>query len=227
MCFSSDISILTYITGVIGCYLLFNKESKEKYNKIFAIFLFFVIQMQLIEYFFWNNQECNDINKNITKVGIIINHLEPFVLYLALLYYIPNNIKPWINYYMLFYLIVTIFYTISVFTNECTLIKYDTPPYIFWSWNNTNKYSIIYYLYFLLTLCILIYHVSNDKRKTIYSILYSLILFLVSFVFYEDKKPTGSIWCFIAAFIPYIILLTKCYNEHTEKVPLFNIYFIE
>ena len=44
MCFSSEISILTYITGIIGCYLLFNKESKEKYNKIFAIFFLFVIQ---------------------------------------------------------------------------------------------------------------------------------------------------------------------------------------
>jgi len=167
--------------------------------------------MQLIEYFFWNNQECNNINKNITKVGIIINHLEPFVLYLALLYYLPNNIKPWMNYYMLFYLIISIIYTYNAFTNECTLVKYDTPPYIFWSWNR-KKYFEEYYILFLLTLCILIYHVSNDKRKTIYSILYSLILFLVSFIFYEDKKPTGSVWCFIAAFVPYIILLTKCYN---------------
>jgi len=54
MCFTKNISIGTYILGLTGCYNLYvNTEYKVE-----AIFFAWVVQIQLIEYFLWNNQSC-------------------------------------------------------------------------------------------------------------------------------------------------------------------------
>jgi hypothetical protein len=58
MCWSKEVSISTYVIGIIGCVILYNKG-----YKIEALFYGWVIQMQLIEYFLWAFQPCNDENK--------------------------------------------------------------------------------------------------------------------------------------------------------------------
>ena len=101
MCFNKEVSILTYIVGLIGCAsLYFNLNLR-----IEAIFLAWVVHMQLVEYFLWNNQECNDVNKNTTKIGTIINHLEPIVLWISILLFATQKIPGFVNMIMVFFVI--------------------------------------------------------------------------------------------------------------------------
>lgn len=207
MCFNARVSIITYIIGMYGTYLLYNKKNtnNENYNKIAALFFLCVIQMQLVEYILWNNQTCNDINKNITKIGIIINHLEPIILYLGFLLYQKDYLTPFINNYMIIYIIITIIYTISIFNSKCSLVTEISKPHIYWDWNY-KKYYELYYSYFLLTLMILLYHITKTNKKYLF-IFITIFSFSLSYLLYYDIKSVGSLWCFFAAFMPYIGLL--------------------
>jgi hypothetical protein len=198
MCFSKEISIITYIIGIIGSILLYNKNNLRD-NKILSIFFIWVIQMQMIDFILWINQECNNTNKIITKLGIIINHCEPLILYLALIYY--KKISIYVHMYILLYLIITILYTIYVFKDKCSLVTEESAPHILWAWNSEN-YFMLYYLLFLITLFILMNCLDNDNMY-INSI--GFASFIISVIIYYKKKSIGAIWCFIAAFVPWII----------------------
>ena len=72
MCYNKDVSIYTYIIGLVSSYLLLTNEKKSL--KIIGCFFIVVIQMQLVEYFLWNNIKCN--SKNIT-----ISNINTFILF--------------------------------------------------------------------------------------------------------------------------------------------------
>ena len=155
MCFNKNVSLGTYILGLVGCYNLYVNYN---YN-IEAIFFFWVIQMQLIEYFLWENQICNDINKNTSKIGVIINHIEPIILWIAILLLSSKELPLYVNILMTGFVIITMLYTKYILNNssnkeECSIVTPDSKPHIQWAWN-IKKYNHIYYSLFLLCLTIL------------------------------------------------------------------------
>lgn len=198
MCYNENVSIITYIVGIIGCILLiYNNYIPE------AIFYFFVIQMQLIEFMLWKNQLCNNININISKLGILINHMEPIILYIGIYFFSKKVLPIWIHYMMLLYLVGSIIYTIKVFKNECTTVTPDSSPHLHWKWNE-GKFSGLYYTLFLTILVILsIYGIENGI------IMSAIILcgFITSFYIYGNKHSIGAMWCFYAAIAPYLSLI--------------------
>ena len=199
MCYNKNVSIGTYILGLVGCYNLYVNYD----YKIEAIFFAFVIQMQLIEYFLWENQTCNDVNKTTTKIGTIINHSEPIVLWIAILLLSSKQLPLFINILMTIFVVVTIFYTKYVLSdkNECSLVTPESKPHIKWPWN-TKNYGKIYYVFFILCMDLLFinsvdhgYHVATLATGS----------FLLSSLIYYDKKTVGSMWCFATAFSPWVI----------------------
>ena len=199
MCYNKDISIGTYILGLVGCYNLY-----INYNyKIEAIFLAWVIQMQLVEYFLWDNQQCNNTNKVTTKIGAIINHSEPIILWIAILLLSTKQLPEWVNILMVGFVIITFFYTKHFLdkNNDCTHVTNESKPHLFWSWNNQYN-SEVYYAFFLLCFNLLSingldhgYHLSGLINSS----------FLISGLIYKDYKSVGAMWCFAASFAPWII----------------------
>lgn len=197
MCFNARISLTTYIVGMIGSFLLWQKNYKPE-----ALFYFWVIQMQLIEYFIWNNLSCSATNNYITKAGIIINHTEPIVLWLGILYFSKLKLDNWVNFLMLGFIILTFFYTKSIFDNSCTTITKESSPHLHWLWNSGQN-AKIYYTYFLMMFVILsIYGLENG---IIHAIL-CVISLGISYKIYGDKHAVGAIWCFMAALSPFLLL---------------------
>lgn len=198
MCFTKEVSILTYIVGLVGCLnLYFNLNLK-----IEAVFFAWVVQMQLIEYFLWDNQECNNVNKNTTKIGTIVNHLEPIILWISILLFATQKIPEFVNPIMIFFIIATIVYTGYVINDNCTLVTPESSPHLYWSWNNDNKYSGIYYSFFIIVLNILA--ISSME----FGFHFASILtggYVLSYAIYNNYKSVGSMWCFFAAFAPWII----------------------
>jgi hypothetical protein len=194
MCFNEKVSIITYIFGIIGCInLYFNLNLK-----IEAIIFAWIIQMQLIEYFLWNNQSCNQINIDVTKVGIIVNHLEPIVLWITILALSTHKLPDYVNILMILFVIVTYLYTKNIFLDKCTLKKNNN---LIWEWNR-GEYNIIYYLFFIICINLLFLYGVNDGKKLAILI---TALFLISYIFYRDEKSVGAMWCFFSAFCPWII----------------------
>ena len=106
MCFNSRVSIITFIIGILGSINLFNLGYKPE-----SFFYAWVVLMQLIEFFLWRNQPCNETNKKISNLGMFINHMEPIVFWIAILFFHANRLPLWVNLYMLFYLVFTLIYT--------------------------------------------------------------------------------------------------------------------
>lgn len=199
MCFNKEVSIATYIVGMLGCAYLYNHGFIPE-----AIFYCCVVQMQLIEYFLWKHQSCKDkeINKNLTKFAIIVNHIEPIFLWVAIIIYSKKVLPIWIHQVMLFYIILSVIVTLQALaTVSYTTVTEDSGTHLNWQWNNI-KYTGIYYLYFLFVVIVLsMYGLENGKMHAILV----TVAFVVSIVVYYDYKSVGAMWCFMAAFAPWII----------------------
>jgi hypothetical protein len=201
MCFNDRVSITTYLVGIAGCInLYFNYDLKVE-----AIFYGWVVQMQLIEYFLWNNQTCNKMNEITTKTGVIVNHLEPVILWIAILLLSNKTLPNWINILMILYVIATIYYTKNIEKSKikCTKVTKESNPHLYWGWNDSH-YSGIYYALFLG--CLNVLAIYGLEYGVIQAILITLS-FTISGLIYQDTKSVGAMWCFIAAFTPWILTL--------------------
>ena len=209
MCFNDRVSLITYIFGMYFSYQLYIKGFV-----IESIFYAWVIQMQLIEYFLWVNQSpCNvkdethkKENNFISKIGIFVNHFEPIVLWIAILCISTRTLPKWINYIMILFCLLTLYYNKDVlYTNEYnkvyTEVTEESKPHLHWKWNYYDN-AFIYYCFFALVLVLLSYY---GLEKGYINAIIILIGLIISYVIYQDKKVVGSMWCFAAAVAPFIL----------------------
>jgi hypothetical protein len=199
MCFNKEVSIATYIIGMLGSVYLYKQGFIPE-----AIFYSCVVQMQLIEYFLWKHQSCKDIqtNQKLTKLAIIINHIEPVFLWVAIIVFSKMQLPFWIHQVMFVYIICSVIITLHALnTVSHTTVTEDSGSHLNWQWNNL-KYTGIFYLYFLFVLVVLsVYGLPNGKIHA----MVITVAFIVSIAIYYDYKSVGAMWCFIAAFVPWII----------------------
>jgi hypothetical protein len=190
MCFNKSVSLATYMIGVTGSLALYTYGYVPE-----ALFYAWVVQMQLIEYFLWKNQICSDTNKNITKTGIFVNHMEPFILWLAIGL---RNLPVGINVYMLLFGIWTYFINKNIKT-ECTL---ESKSHLRWKWNDNKD---LYYTAFLGALVLLsLFGLGGIRGQNNAFVI--LLGFALSWVIYEDSKAIGAMWCFAGALFPFVLL---------------------
>jgi len=188
MCFNPEVSITTYIVGIIGCILLILNNDVNFIPQ--AIFFIWVIHMQLIEFFLWKNQPCNQMNKNISIIGMIINNMEPIILWLAIIIFSDKKLPTWIHLIMALYLIASFYISYKSYTDNktsCTTVTPESSPHLNWKWNEGNIFTNIFYIFFLLV-CVLL---------SIYGLSYGMVMafiFLLSFFasFFNLWKITFS-----------------------------------
>jgi hypothetical protein len=200
MCFNAPVSLITYIIGSIFCFLLINRN--KHHERPIGYFLLFVIQMQILEYILWKNQECNNINKLTTNIAAYFNNLQPFVLYIIIVYFMGyNNIHTSIHIILFLYLIICIIFTEYVLKNiNCTLADCPNSIHLYWKWVS-YKYSWLFYIfYFIISFMLLFIYI----RPLWISYLF-LITFSLSYIIYYKVKAIGAMWCFFAALCPAIL----------------------
>jgi hypothetical protein len=163
--------------------------------------------MQLIEYLLWKYQPCskqNAFNKNITvsRIGSILNHLQPIVLWLSILKFSPKRLPKGVNYMMLVFTGITILYTQNFLKDpECSTVTKISKPHIEWTWTN-YMYFRQYYSMFMIVMAILSF-VGLEKGHYMASML--AVFYAISFFMYDDQNVVGSMWCFMASFGPWIL----------------------
>jgi len=171
--------------------------------------------MQLIEYFLWKNQICNNSNKLLSKIGMWLNHLQPVVL--GLLVIIFNNTTPIIYYISLIiflYLCGIIPYSLQykdINNLQCTIHNIKT-QHLNWKWNTLKYATLIYSLFFLSALILIFYIGLPNKTLKIYTVIITIITYISSIIIYRNN--VGALWCFYTAFIPIIYYLyCKLFNK--------------
>ena len=206
MCFNSTVSLGSYIFGLVNSFILFRRG-----YKIEGILYGFIIQMQLIEYLLWNNNKCNSVNKTITKIGISLNHFQPYLLYLAIIYFNGfNQLSLYIHQLVFIYLCVNIFYFYVNYQLlfRCT-IGIENKKELQWLIQYGKEKKFYFFFVFMLAiLCI------NGLKKYNYLNAFLLTLtFIISYIKYYDSKGVGSIWCLLAAYIPFILNIIYYIDE--------------
>ena len=206
MCYNKNISIYTYIIGLVSSYLLLT--SNKKSLKILGCFFIIVIQMQLVEYFLWSNNKCNSKNITISNIGAFLNFIQPIILYIAILYYnkdITNDRKNILHITIFLYILSVFIYSLNLFPIGCSSVTEISAPYLQWGWAY-KKYPNFITIMFPIAFVILMYY-GLDKTYNLYLSLIFLISFLISYIIYKKQRSFGTIWCWFAAFIPIGILV--------------------
>ena len=196
MCFNQSVSIQTYLIGMFGSLLLY------KQNRPLGAFYMTVIQMQLIEFILWScSTSCSRLNALATKAGIVINHLEPLVLYALVFQVLPLPVHA----VAVLYALMTVKYTtIALRKDLCTKVTPESAPHLQWQWNYEDGNGLYYVMFLLFLVLLSVYGLPVDL-----GVLHAFIVvltFAFSKVVYGRQKATGAMWCFFAAFVPYILL---------------------
>lgn len=206
MCFSAQSSIVTFIIGIIGAILCISLGSIT--DKIIGFFFGFTSLIQGIEYLLWTHQKCDDYNRIISILGMILNNLQPFILGLIILFInttTPN--KNWIIGIMILYLSLIIPYSIQFDkTIQCT-IKDDNSKHLKWNWNLMKNSGFVYSIFIF---CFCLFALLGFPRF-IYGIYFSIIIiisYLTSAYFYTWDF-SGVLWCYYSAFFPIIYYLLR------------------
>ena len=202
MCISAEVSLGAYIIGMCGSVLLWKRGYKAE-----AMFYAWVVQMQLLEFIFWTNG-CGRVNKIATRVGVIINNLEPIILWLGILLYGPvTKLPKWVNITMIMFGIATIMYHRSIGKRgkekECTQVTEESKPHLYWAWNE-GEYANEYYLFFIV--CLVILSLTGLGENGNIHAIGVLTTFIVSKIVYGKSHSVGAIWCLMAAGVPILLL---------------------
>ena len=204
MCFSKNLSMMSFLFGIFSSVMLITFGNKQYYNTNLAIGIFyiFVSLMQLIEYCMWCDIKCKSgLNRLASLFGPLLNTFQPVIIVIILYIFIkPSNIIP-INIIYILNIIYSmyIFYMYYIYLNKnilCTGLNKDN--HLDWSW----KYAFNYIFYFI----ILFVNFANFIQNKY--ILIAFIFTILSFVFFYFKfyKNMGEFWCLFVTGIPLIIL---------------------
>lgn len=212
MCYTSEVSMISFITSLFCCILLYIYGQYISNNnfKIIALAALFIGLMQIYDYIFWNNQSKNNINKIFTKIALASNNLQPIILALLIIIY-TNKIGNFSKVMTIVYTICAIIYSIYCWNKaDYTLVNNVSSPGLFWIWNNL-KYNTLFYTLFVITLILLFIENFSFPFNIILAIIY-IITFIMS-QYYNKQRATGRFWCYFSAFIPLLIVIsTLIYN---------------
>ena len=211
MCFSPEASIRSLLAGVFGSFLCISLGTTK--DKIVGYFLGFVSLMQGIEYLLWKHQKCDNYNKVISIIGMILNHLQPFILGVIVLILNPKSANYGIILsLMVFYLIVFIPYSYQFLKMKGTLCTIkgksstDKHEHLIWQWNNL-PYSKFCYLIFLFVMCSIFILGIPNKKSGLYFAAIAAITYGTSIIFYP-REVAGALWCYYTAYIPFLYYLS-------------------
>ena len=211
MCYSETTSAITFtISFICFIYLITRKNSFDIYSGWLTIFIGL---MQLVEFFLWRNQECNEINRMFSLCIIIVLYLQ------CALSSIFNNLnskkfKMTLLFSIFIFTIFTIYllnwlYKLPILCSQpskesCRLVWSPFEQLI-----NTSIYSKVLFVIFLLFyfvyaisssyILIKLYFNKYPIRVLIRPVTFIIILiytFLVEGKNYIDIF--GSMWCFLA-----------------------------
>ena len=220
MCYNKEVSMATYVLGVILSTVLFIHG--DKYDKNIAIFSFVFIHMQLCEYFMWSDQKCGKTNHYATIFAHFLLVLQPLSIILGMYILNTSYINNKILRILLFILIIVLYKNIELYYNNNKQIcsKKTQSGYIEWNFVNgtieqQSKSSLVIYF----SLLIIPWLFFKNKIKGLISFLiifltlgYSLFVVNKKRNLIELFKQWESKWCFIGIIYPIIFLCLKIFE---------------
>jgi hypothetical protein len=204
MCISFEISVISYIFGLTLFFIVFERGMYN--DKWIAIFMFYILQMQLLEAVMWKDQSCKGYNQKASMIAYFFTILQPMANYLTMMYTVGYNDKTkYVTLLMIPYFISSIWYAINNLPSEdelCT--KPETECWLEWKWMKKTAYWWIW----LISLLIPFLALPDQSFNGLFPAIYILVSLVISFNFFTDMKYISkpSLWCLLQALLPMFIL---------------------
>lgn len=204
MCISLEVSLVSYVLGIIMFMLVYKRN---KYNdKWMAIFMIYILQMQLLEVIMWLDQKCEGYNQKASMIAYFFTIFQPLANYLTMLYILGiNETTKRITFLMVPYFIASLFYMKENYPTEkelCT--KPENDCWLEWKWMKKNMYWVIW----LISLFIPFMALSDKSFNGLFPVSYIAISLIIAFNFSKDMKYISkpSLWCVLQALMPIAML---------------------
>jgi hypothetical protein len=215
MCYSREVSAITYGIGSISSGLLY-KIAADRYDnslKIVALFFLFVIQMQLIDFVLWSSgPKCTRVNVLTSNVGAILNHVQPIVLYALIRALNKDEYKKHhkiLDGLLTLYTIALIIYTVFVMPiNKCSEVSLD--KHMKWYWNLGINSGLLYTIYLITLVSFFYYGIKPPYNKIIG--IFAVISCIYASIRYRKSFVIGTMWCWMAALLPVFLLVKELKN---------------
>lgn len=195
MCFSERVSWTTFGISMLG--VLAALRNGDPHTNVLAYSLAVIGSMQAFEALLWRDPS----NVTIARAACIVNHVQPLVFWALSSTFITTPRSPEAalraQLAIAAYLAVAIPYTYSQ-VQKSTLVTVG-PNGLEWEW---NKRGPVVYALFLTSLC-----ATADAYFDSTVVAVIVVSFGLSFAQYHKQKMVGSMWCFYAAFLPWLLVL--------------------
>lgn len=205
MCYSAEVSALTFLIGVGGAATMVARGTTEA--RILGFFLGFVALMQGIEWLLWSHQRCDAWHRDIAVTGMWLNHLQPVVLGALVAWLGDPSARPWVLGITAAYSAIAIPYSLQFGESlRCAQPRCSVGnPHLVWLWNALPGYRIMYAAF--LAALIAIPTLGMGPNGFWFGML-AAVLFALSWALYP-REAVGALWCFFAAFVPVGYLLLR------------------
>lgn len=188
MCWNANVSMNTFLLGIFAILLGLKNNLLTPYESIYYLLF---MSMQLVEYVTWNHLNNQSINTLMSKLGMMIIVMLPFV---GIITFSKRNHHIWflLSVYMLFLLFV------FPFQNTDFKMSRAENGHLAWHWLNVPFWIPIIYFFIWLSPFIL--------QARFVRILINSVIFFVIYATYLKSSTWGSMWCWIGnVFSLYII----------------------
>ncbi len=216
MCFNKESSITFYIFGLL-CSIYLIKRGLRQNNKddiLSGALLVLIAQMQIIEFFLWKNQKCNQTNRIGSFMIIFLLWLQPFLYYWICYYFNSKRMSVTIKKRNIVLLTIgsllflyCFLFTLKSKDKMCSLADKDTCRLV-WApmeYVSNKKLGI-----FLLT-CVMYFvmfgiapEFPSDKYTISGNISYLLLIFtIISLMYFKGFyfiSIFGSVFCLLCLF---------------------------
>ena len=223
MCYSAESSIKNYAIGIAPLIPLFIYGNK--YDKHFVVVIFFVIQIQLLEYFMWIDQKCGIINKIATITANFQLMLQPFFILLSGYIFqtfdiLDNNLILIMSSYLLVGSIMLLYRYSKMDFRKDICSKPDENGNLIWYFikNKLFKNEIVAHLFSTIPYLIFFigswFYLKDNKIGTFIILLFSITF--ISHTLYYGKDKWQSTWCFFVTTMIYSYIVFRVLDEYTD-----------
>lgn len=211
MCFSAEVSLVTFLIGTIFSVFIF--QLGTPLDKIVGLFGGYASLMQGIEFLLWKHQTCDQYHKNVSVLGSLLTNGQPLILgIVALIYSTRVENKAYVVLIMaalcMYGLYCYIDKTAFVLTPElhCTQPKAND-PHLHWNWSQNYPWSRDWLVYITSILLIAILGMPTLSQG-IGVALYFLVSMTATAMVYP-RQDVGALWCVFGALTPPLYYATR------------------
>jgi hypothetical protein len=197
MCFSERVSWLAFGANGLGVARALQKYPRDKQKRTLAYALWFVGSMQGFEALLWRDPS----NHAVAATAMMVNHAQPLVFWAlssSKIQSISIDKERRARSLVTLYSAIAGAYTASQLQENLVT---QTPCGLLWKWNYGALAPLVYATY--LASCLATLDAYYDDSKTL-SIVF-LTTFSASAFIYRHNNMIGSMWCFYAAFLPWLL----------------------